>query len=397
MDNGEKNNNKEVALPPSNLPQGTDAPEFSPLNKRVDPIVPPSKPPVEIQKSPIPNLAPKKESPTPITSPKTINEKPLKKETEPTVEKSAKNPSTEKSFSSLRTYENDIAKILRNKNVSVVDIKQAETKKQQNPQKESPYVIPEKKRFHINWNVVFVVLLSILLVSILFVVVNAFIFTQETEPLPTSVASGTENPEVEAFFLVNQKIPLAIDDKNKNALIQSIEDLREGTIGPLGTVTQIYFTEKADLGLRVLGFDEMLSIFSLEPPPSLIRSLNKDFIYGMHVFEGNQPFLALRVESYGRAFAGMLEWETSLERDMKGLLIQDTNQEGAASTTAQILKKHAFKDKVVLNRDTRGMYDERGELILLYTFINTDTLILTTHEGTLKEITERLERIRFSR
>jgi len=82
---------------------------------------------------------------------------------------------------------------------------------------------------------------------------------------------------------------------------------------------------------------------------------------------------------------------------MKGLLIQDTNQEGAASTTAQILKKHAFKDKVVLNRDTRGMYDERGELILLYTFINTDTLILTTHEGTLKEITERLERIRFSR
>jgi len=56
-----------------------------------------------------------------------------------------------------------------------------------------------------------------------------------------------------------------------------------------------------------------------------------------------------------------------------------------------------FVDVVIKNKDVRMLTDEYEHPILLYTFADKDTIILTTNEFTLKEILDRMTNRRFVR
>jgi hypothetical protein len=52
---------------------------------------------------------------------------------------------------------------------------------------------------------------------------------------------------------------------------------------------------------------------------------------------------------------------------------------------------------VVKNKDTRILRDSHGNTVLLYSFINKETLIITTNEATFNEIYDRLTVSSFKR
>jgi len=413
-------------VPPANLPGNGNAPEFTPIEMTHDETLLPMKqegataapvktPPTKDTSVPIP-IRPIVPLKNPAIEPKIIpkslpEEKQKVPNTIPTQLVSAVGnilatnqldkpimKKDDKSFSSLRTYEDDIARVLRNSNASVVKIREAEVKRKEQigDDKEQKFIIPEKITSKTNWKIIFIGLLVVLLVISGIILIKFAFDSINKEPLPADVSGGVL--EADSFFLVNQKRAINITDKNRNALIAELGVLRGGTVGPLGSITQLFFQETLAGVESITTFGKMLDAFEVTAPNVLIRNIDPNFVYGIHVFEGNQPFLVLKTSSYGHAFAGMLDWEKTLEKDMKGIIIPtNTASRVTASTTVELLKKHIFKDKVILNRDTRLIAEDSGDIIMLYSFVNADTIVITTNEDTLKEIVGRLERIRFSR
>jgi hypothetical protein len=105
----------------------------------------------------------------------------------------------------------------------------------------------------------------------------------------------------------------------------------------------------------------------------------------------------------------MLEWERTMQNDLSPLFkrippthantstsVDTTIASSSASTTSTIPATEepfgpaAFVDKIVENHDARAVLNSDGEILLLWTFIDRYTLVITTNEYTLREVVSRL-------
>lgn len=299
--------------------------------------------------------------------------------------------------SSLRTYESDIAKAIRDKKASVVSIRAAEQRKRrQEPAEKTKSGQATKRELFKNWNwkKIFIFLLIVLLVlaGLTAIFLGKVEKTKEERQFEEDVVS------LEEFFLIEEQFEIAIDNLGSQALRTSIVNELGATVAALGQIEHVYFTEKTALGKRLISFTDFMEAIDATIPAELARNIDDKFMLGVHSFDGNQPFLVIKTDSYGNAFSGMLAWEQDIERDLKEIFIKPNQKtiEEATTTGAVLNLRRKFTDRVIVNRDTR-LIEENGETLLLYSFVSTDTIVITTNENTLKEIIRRLERIRFQR
>ncbi len=144
---------------------------------------------------------------------------------------------------------------------------------------------------------------------------------------------------------------------------------------------------------RQLKAPEFLQILAPQVPPELLRTLSANYLIGVHSFEENQPFLLLQVDSYEVSYKAMLDWERTLNTDLLPLFNRNPSPklQGAAapaSTTPQFLQTN-FVDKIAENRDTRAYLNRAGDILLLWTFLGRNTILITTNEYTLREVLSR--------
>ena len=90
----------------------------------------------------------------------------------------------------------------------------------------------------------------------------------------------------------------------------------------------------------------------------------------------------------------MLDWERTLNTDLLPLFSRNPSPkpQGApapASATPQFLQT-SFVDKVVENRDTRAYLNSAGDILLLWTFLGRNIILITTNEYTLREVLSRM-------
>jgi hypothetical protein len=114
------------------------------------------------------------------------------------------------------------------------------------------------------------------------------------------------------------------------------------------------------------------------------------------VYNDNQPFLIVRVDSYEAAYAAMLAWEPTMQADLSPLFdytptVHIPEQGIATTTTPTQFIQTGFVDKIVENHDARVIQNSTGDVSLLWTFIDRNTLIITTNDATLREIISRLQ------
>jgi hypothetical protein len=57
----------------------------------------------------------------------------------------------------------------------------------------------------------------------------------------------------------------------------------------------------------------------------------------------------------------------------------------------------SFKDGVIKNKDVRAFTEPDGTILVLYSFVDNNTIVITTDENTLAEIINRLEKQTFIR
>lgn len=151
---------------------------------------------------------------------------------------------------------------------------------------------------------------------------------------------------------------------------------------------------------------------NLNAPDILLRNIGKDSTVGVvHAGNETRAFFALRVDSYERTYAGMLTWEPLMQGELTLLYplypaeevaaplpVASTTATStqAASTTPQSAPVQGtaltrFSDAVVANYDVRVLKDTNGKTLLLYGYVNKQTLIIARDETAFEILLGRLK------
>lgn len=119
---------------------------------------------------------------------------------------------------------------------------------------------------------------------------------------------------------------------------------------------------------------EILTFLEVELSASTIRSLDSVMSLGSVLTTTQEPFIILKSRSFDVLFAGLLAWEPNMNQDLAPLFGQE------------IQGVSRFKDAVRNNASTRILYDDTGKEILLYSFINPNTVVITTSGEALAKL-----------
>ena len=301
-------------------------------------------------------------------------------------------PKQERSeVAALQTYKGDVEKSVEDRGVSVVSIAAAEAERR-GKQGQAPEIKKEERRiFGMNLLMVLggVVLIAAALGA------GAFVFLR-----PTTVA-GPQTP-VAPFISVDNTTLVAADTSSRDALITNIAAAVQSTRLSLGLIEWLYVAPRAADGSTgpELGIQDLLGVIAPNLPAELARTLQPTYLLGVHSFDQNQAFLILQTDSYGLAYSGMLSWERTMRGDLHPVFNRTPSPHtnpvgvGASPTTTEVASapffNTSFVDKVVENRDTRALLNEQGDILLLWTMLGRNIILITTNEYTLREVVARM-------
>lgn len=303
-------------------------------------------------------------------------------------------PVDETTIAPLETYQQDMESVISRQNISAVSIAAAEAERASRASTEPAAQKPAR-----DWKLL-ATLGAVAGGVVLVIVAVGFLAYVLTRPAPSvTVGQGGSAP----FMNVDdtQALVVAPEQLNRDTLIQNLESLKENTALSLGLISRMYVilasttVEKGNLPPPISA-QTLLSTLAPNVGDSLLRTLDPNYyLLGVHVFDGNQEFLVLKVDSYEQAFSGMLDWERTMATELSPLftrmprpLTQEELSLVSTSTPAAAIPT-SFRDKVVANHDARVMLSDQGDILLLWAFIDRNTLVITTNEGTLSEIISR--------
>jgi hypothetical protein len=223
---------------------------------------------------------------------------------------------------------------------------------------------PTNKRFRafVKWAIlVCIVLLGIALA--LFASFYFNVFKKETPSEQPTIAVPT-------FLATTAQTPLMIEGTKEVFLTMLTEKVRTAEAG----LIQFYPTIEIGETKRIGTSEEILTFLNTHLDQRTLRSLNKTLMIGSITTEKNEPFIVLQSSNFDVLFTGLLAWEPHISADFAPLFGEQT------------LTNIKFKDAVRDNTSTRILYDESGKEILLYSFINQNTVVITTSGEALSKL-----------
>jgi hypothetical protein len=291
----------------------------------------------------------------------------------------------------LRTYKSDVDDAMREKKVSVAGMATAKQDRvfklktkvpTKPPLKVTPPTVNKPPSKTSNKTTMRVVSALLIIAALALLIFFYFKFR------PPAVPAGSE---ITSFIFVDDLKTINVTGKDTDSFARELTGIVNSNALPVGAVTHIYTTKGGGEEVKPLAADEFLRLIGAEPPSSLNRSLISVFMIGTHVTEDTEPFMIFQTGFYENVFAGMLEWEKQMVTDFEDVLGYDLRFRLGLDQSAVIaLELPDFEDVVIQNKDARVMRDPNGETILLYSFLNRQTVVITTNENTLNEIARRL-------
>lgn len=294
----------------------------------------------------------------------------------------------------VRTYKSDAEEAIKMDRVSSASIAIAEEKKKQKYQPFTPADgAPKSKK----------VLIFIVSLFFVFAGIGAFNFNYIKEKVNFAPAPK-KALEILSLITADSNAEFNLNELGKKDMSGSLSELINTAAVKPNSIQNIYITknivENEKETKKIVESKEFLPFISSKIPDILLRSLSPEYMFGIHSWNGNQLFIILKTDSYENAFAGMLSWEKNIAGDLSILFprnIPPLMEEGT-TTTEQILSyKKDFEDVLVKNKDTRALRDESGNIFLIYSMTDKETIIITSNTDTLSELFDRALRSRTAR
>lgn len=276
----------------------------------------------------------------------------------------------------LRTFRQDVAGVMRDKKTSLVQMVLQEQKERNKRERETS---PTSRR-----NLPLILLSVVFLFATIGVVYYIFF-------LANPVDRTLEDLKVTPLIFVEKNKEIQIDGKDGKAIKNEISGAIENTERKVDVMEYLFFTETISTQTQngvvqkkeILPSGRFFETMGIKIPTMLLRSLRPDFMFGVHSFNKNQPFLILKTDYYDNAFAGMLAWESQMAEDVLPLFDR--------ANRVRELSQRKWDDTVIKNKDTRVLRNFDGSIVLVYAFKDQHTLIITTSEDTLLEVSRRLD------
>ncbi len=300
-------------------------------------------------------------------------------------------PAEESVVKAIETYGSDINRVVKSGEVSIASIAAAESERRARatagepvaPQELAPQEAPSPMR------PVLIIAGAILILAALGIAALLVL-----RPGPIAVRSTTtEAPFVEVDHTT--LVPVSATS-TRDTLMPALESAREGVGLSVGLVDWLYVAQATSSAETPppLPIDQLLTTLAPDVPQDLLRALAPQYLMGVHSYDQNQTFLIMRVDSYQQAYAAMLAWEPTMRQDLSPLFsrtppVRIAGQTGSYEDSSPQLLNTGFTDQVVDNHDARVVLNDTGDILLLWTFLDRNTLVITTNEYTLNEVIRR--------
>lgn len=322
-------------------------------------------------------------------------------------------------LSSLRTYQGDMAEFIKEKNESVISVSLKEKKRkeeQEKKQKEEEDRIqkeekerkqakqeshekeerkieerkeitldgtiivkePEPKRSkkysNLQTNLIITVASILLVVGGAYVLFNVFGTLLNRENIPEYI----DQKEI---------IPYSNLINVSNITRQNISSQISGLTMQNGINIIKISDENGDQLKTAISFFDFLEI---PVPSSLRRDLYDEFAYGkIKKGDTEAQFIAFGVRDFGRAFSSMLEWEDEMLNHFNFMIT--SQEQGVEQGTEQ------WKDLIIKNKDVRAVTLSNNKPILLYTFLDKNTILITGDVSAIEEMSNAFSSRSFAR
>lgn len=273
----------------------------------------------------------------------------------------------------LRTFKSDMDELVREQSISMARVLMEEEKRRR--EKGDVETSDSKKK-------VVVISLSILLVLSGFAF-GAYVFFDRQGDDVGDNANVSLPKTAESMVFSEKRNELILLKPSREEIFYAVRNAANEISGDSGKITDVQVfkgQEKQFISTR-----ELFQSIRSEAPDELIRSLGNRFMLGaVSSFSGkNSGFLVLRSSSYQNSLAGMLRWE-------KGSMVKDLYEILSGFQSTIELQESPFEDRVLENQDVRILKNQNGEVVLIYGFFDTETIIISSEQDCFVEVLRRL-------
>lgn len=187
-------------------------------------------------------------------------------------------------------------------------------------------------------------------------------------------APTQETLTVPAFFQTEKQLSVALESDPTSFLTT----LKNEIVNSSHTSVQLYPIVMSDSVSHVATAEELFTFLETRLSEETIRTLEPAFMIGGVTVNEKTPFIVIRSYNFDALFAGLLSWEKYMFADLTPLFV---------STSP--IGHTFFRDTIVNNKPARVLYDDTGKDVLMYSFINQDTVVITTGREALTKVLER--------
>lgn len=183
-----------------------------------------------------------------------------------------------------------------------------------------------------------------------------------------------ETLTVPAFFKTEEQLSIALESNP----VSFLTALKNEVVNSPHASVQLYPVTMRDSVSHVATAEEFFTFLRVRLGREAVRALEPALMVGGISAHDKVPFVIIRSYNFDVLFAELLAWEKYMFVDLSPLF-----------TSPSPVTNSLFRDTIVNNRPARVLYNDVGGAVLIYSFINQDTVVITTDGAALAKVTEQ--------
>lgn len=271
----------------------------------------------------------------------------------------------------VRTYAADIADIMRKEKGSVIKIALAEQERRKAYQ--------EKKDPTSTKNLI------VIFIGIIFIVAGIMIFVYSimNRSKPATISYGQS--VLPGLFYTENQTQTDITNLTRGNFFNAIHSNVDASFAENDTITNVVLTAQIGNGRGQAPVGLMFNKLGIKVPENVLNTFTGSFMLGTYkkADKGNM-FLVIKIKEYNESFSAMRSWEVSMLNDLVRLF-----RINSQDFTGNIFLKD-FRNAVIFNKDARALYDENGQFVFAYIYVDRSTIMLTTYMPVAEEVIKRM-------
>jgi hypothetical protein len=269
----------------------------------------------------------------------------------------------------IRTFRGDVEGLVQREGITKTQIVMAEETRREER--------GEHRTVHENDSHLTQIILVLIGVLAIGVGIGAYVLIGVT---PKQEQADAEEPRTERLYEVN--IHNAVREQ---IIADTAVAFSKTSYSPKESRTVVFTTIKQGGKVRDATGIELLDALAITPiPERLSRSIEGKGalqIYGRTILDPLIGAIEFDVRSYPNAFAGMLEWERVMARDVLLVLYPKFSRNSLLS-----LEERIFSDERISGIDARVLKNDEGVIVLAYMFLDKSRLVITGNNQVLAMI-----------